>query len=143
MQLSNEYGAVSVFCDILLQAMGNNILFYIARAACVIFFTSALAGCATVARPPPPSPDDVVALARSGASAQEIIARMQESGAVYPLRASQLARLREQGVPDEVIDYMHRTYIDEVRREEAFRQSFFYGPLYPYPYYRPGFMPWW
>jgi hypothetical protein len=118
----------------------------VARAACVIFFTLALAGCATVQGPPPPSPEDVVALARSGASAQDIVRRMQESGAVYPLSASQLARLREQGVPDEVIDYMYRSYIDEVRREEAMRQSFFYGPIYPpyYPYYfGPGRPPWW
>jgi hypothetical protein len=117
-----------------------------ARGARVIFFTLALAGCATVQRPPPPSPEDVVALARSGASAQDIIQRMQESGAVYPLSASQLARLREQGVPDAVIDYMHRAYIDDVRREEAMRQSFFYGPMFPpyYPYYfGPGRPPWW
>jgi hypothetical protein len=118
----------------------------VACAACVIFFTLALAGCAAVQGPPPPSPEDVVALARSGAGAQDIVRRMQESGAVYPLSASQLARLREQGVPDEVIDYMYRTYIDEVRREEAMRQSFFYGPMVPpyYPYYfGPGRPPWW
>jgi hypothetical protein len=118
----------------------------VARAARVIFFTLALAGCASVQGPPPPSPEDVVALARSGATAQDIIQRMRESGAVYPLSASQLARLREQGVPDAVIDYMHRTYIDDVRREEAMRQSFFYGPMFPpyYPYYfGPGRPPWW
>jgi hypothetical protein len=117
-----------------------------ARALGVIFLTLALAACATLQGPPPPSPEDVVALARSGAPAQEIIRRMQKSGAVYPLSASQLARLRERGVPDEVIDYMHRTYLDEVRREEAMRQSFFYGPMFPpyQPYYfGAGLPPWW
>jgi hypothetical protein len=128
--------------------MPGKLLFSVARAWFVIFFTLGLAGCATFAdRPPPPSPEDVVALARSGAPAQEIIRRMRESGAVYPLPASELARLRERGVPDEVIDYMHRSYIDEVRREEAFRQSFFYGPMFPPyygpPYYRPGWPPFW
>jgi hypothetical protein len=117
-----------------------------ARLGCVIFFTLALGACATVQGPPPPSQADIVALARSGAPAQEIIRRIRESGAVYPLSGSQLARLSEQGVPDEVIDYMHRTYLDEVRREEAMRQSFFYGPMFPpyYPsWYGPGRPPWW
>jgi hypothetical protein len=130
----------------LLSWMSNKSLRRTRRSACVMFFTLIVGGCATVQGPPPPSQEDIVALARSGASGQDIIRRMQESGAVYPLSASQLARLREQGVPDEVIDYMHRTYIEEVRREEAMRQSFFYGPMYP-PYY-PGFFgpgrpPWW
>ena len=96
--------------------------------------------------PPPPAPAEIVALAKSGAPAQEIIRRMHESGGVYPLSASQLARLHEQGVPDEVIDYMHRTYIEAVRREESMRQSFFWGPMFPpyYPYwYGPGLPPWW
>lgn len=126
--------------------MPNRLLLSTARAYGVIFFTLALAGCATLQGPPPPTPEEIVALARSGAPAQEIIRRMRESGAVYPLAASQLARLREQGVPDEVIDYMHRTYIEEVRRQEAMRQSFFYGPVFPpyYPYYfGPGRPPWW
>jgi hypothetical protein len=130
----------------LLSSMSNKSLRPILRPSCVIFFTLVLGACATVQGPPPPSQEDIVALARSGAPAQEIIRRMHESGAVYPLSASQLARLREQGVPDEVIDYMHRTYIDEVRRDEAMRQSFFYGPMFPpyYPYYfGPGRPPWW
>ncbi len=118
----------------------------------MIFFTLMLGACATVQGPPPPSQEDIVALARAGAPAQDIIRRIRESGAVYPLTASQLARLREQGVPDEVIDYMQRTYIEEARREEAMRQSFFYGPMFPpyypyYPYYPywygPGRPPWW
>lgn len=130
----------------LLHGMRNKFLLRVSGWRCVMFFTLLLGACATVQGPPPPSQEDVVALARSGAPAQEIIRRMRESGAVYPLSASQLARLREQGVPDEVIDYMHRTYIDEVRREEAMRQSFFYGPMFPpyYPYwYGPGRPPWW
>jgi hypothetical protein len=108
----------------------------------VIFFTLAAAGCATLDdRPPPPAPEDIVALARSGAPAQEIIRRIQESGAVYPLSASALARLRGHGVPDEVIDYMQRTYVEAVRREEAIRQSLFYGPMF-HPY-GPRWPPWW
>jgi hypothetical protein len=128
------------------HAMSNKSLRPMMRPCCVIFFTLIAGGCATLQGPPPPTPDEIVALARAGAPAQDIIRRMEEAGAVYPLSASQLARLREQGVPDEVIDYMHRGYIDEVRREEAMRQSFLYGPMFPpyYPYwYGPGRPPWW
>ena len=127
--------------------MRNKSLPRVPSSCCVIFFTIMVAGCATVQGPPPPTPDEIVALAKSGAPAQDIIRRMRESGAVYPLTASQLARLREQGVPDEVIDYMNRTHLDAVRREEAMRQSFFYGPsMFPpyYPYwYGAGRPPWW
>ena len=107
----------------------------------VIFVTLAIAGCASLdERPPPPGPEEIVALARSGAPAANIIRRMQESGAVYPLSASELARLRERGVPDEVIDYMQRSYVAAVRQEEAVRQSFFDGP---FPPRRSGWPPWW
>ena len=123
--------------------MRNKSLLQLFRSACVIFSTLVVGACATVQGPPPPTPDEIVALARSGAPAQEIIRRIQESGAVYPLSASQLARLRVQGVPDEVIDYMNRTYLDEVRREEAMRQRFFYGPPYYSPYHFGVGPPWW
>ncbi|HZR67775.1 MAG TPA: hypothetical protein VFB01_01845 [Burkholderiales bacterium] len=122
--------------------MRNKSLLQLLRSGCVIFSTL-VAACATVQGPPPPSPEEIVALAKSGAPAQDIIRRMQESGAVYPLSASQLARLREQGVPDEVIDYMNRTYLEAVRREEAMRQSFFYGPPYYSPYHFGVGPPWW
>jgi hypothetical protein len=110
----------------------------------VIFVTLLLAGCGGVGadRPPPPSVDQIVALAKAGAPAADIIQRLRESGAVYALPASELARLREQGVPDPVIDYMQMTYLDAVRRDEAYRQ-FQREMMYWPPYYRYPFPPWW
>ena len=116
----------------------------IARLRFVIFVTMtltlAISGCAAQqSRPPAPGPEEIVALAKSGAPAADIIRRMQESGAVYPMSASELAKLRERGVPDEVIDYMYRTYIEAVRRDEAMRQSLYWGPPYwPGWGWRPG-----
>jgi hypothetical protein len=43
---------------------------------------------------------------------------MKQSQAVYRLDASQLARLKEKGVPDAVINYMQQTYLGEARREQ-------------------------
>ena len=44
---------------------------------------------------------------------------MRRSGTVYRLKASQLAQLKEEGVPDSVIDYMQETYLDAVRNDQA------------------------
>jgi len=81
-------------------------------------------------RPDPPTAADVVQMAKDKMPAADIIRRMRDADAVYALTASQLARLREQGVPDEVIDYMQRTHLAAVRRE-AMDQSFLYDP-WPY-----------
>jgi hypothetical protein len=109
---------------------------------CVAWVSIALlAGCAGMQEklPPPPAPAEVVALARAGESADAIIERMRASRAVYPLPASELARLREEGVPDRVIDYMQQTHIDAVRQAEWQRLQahyhFFYGA--PYPRFAP------
>ena len=99
-------------------------------AVAAVLLLSMLAGCTTSGEPapPPPSLAEIVASARAGQSPQQIIERMQRSHAVYRLPASELAKLREQGVPDAVIDYMQRVHLDVVRFEESVRARSFYGP---------------
>ncbi len=89
-----------------------------------------VSGCSTLGEPlpPAPTPAEIVAAAKAGQTAQQIIERMQRSRAVYRLPASELAKLREQGVPDPVIDYMQRVHLDVVRFEESMRARSFYGP---------------
>ena len=101
----------------------------------VILTSVLLSGCAGFQpRPDPPTVEQVVQMARDKTDAAEIVRRMHDSYAVYRLSASQLAQLREQGVPDTVIDYMQRTWLEAVRQEEADRRFFdawppgFYGP---------------
>lgn len=101
----------------------------------------ALAGCATQPpRPPAPTSDEIVQMSKDGMTAAEIIQRLDESRALYPLKASELARLREQGVADEVIDHMQQTLIDAERAREAMRERdrlWMYGyPAYPWGYWR-------
>jgi hypothetical protein len=81
-----------------------------------------LAGCATllVERPPPVRVSQIVEMSRAGVPAHEIIEKIRASGTVYRLKASQLAELREKGVPDAVIDYMQQTYLHAVRRDQRF-----------------------
>lgn len=108
-----------------------------------------LAGCAGLGRqgPEPPTPAEIVQMAKSGMPAEAIIERMKAADAVYRLPASELARLREQGVPDAVIDYMQLTYIEDVRYREWARMHaippFGYWPGPPFGMLRPWPAPWW
>ncbi|OPY70036.1 MAG: hypothetical protein A4E57_00789 [Syntrophorhabdaceae bacterium PtaU1.Bin034] len=97
-------------------------------------------GCATT-RPSPLTVSQVVDLSKEGVPSGEIINRMKESRASYPLEASQLARLKEQGVSDPVIDYMQQTYLTEARREQELQDRAlwpgYWGPPGPWgPYDR-------
>jgi hypothetical protein len=83
--------------------------------AVVVACLSLLGGCAGLHRRPPPSIDQIVEMARAGKSAEEIVRELQETHAVYPLTASQIVRLHEQGVPDAVLDYMQNAYAESIR----------------------------
>ena len=104
-----------------------------------------LAGCATVDRPKPLTSEDVVNLARSGASAPQIIEELKRTDTVIPLRASDIVRLHETGVPDEVLDHLQRALIDDIRWRDRYSSLYWYdyGPLYrgygtcPWPTLRP------
>jgi hypothetical protein len=114
---------------------------------------SLVSGCATLGPPlpPPPTIDEIVQLAAAGVPAGEFIKRMRASRAVYRLPASELAKLHDRGVPDEVIDYMQRTHIEAERYDEylrtrdlylwygwpAYRGVYPYGPWTPYWGWRP------
>ena len=86
----------------------------------MLLFASACAG--NVNRPKSPTLTEIVQLSRDKTPAEEIIRRLRDSRAIYALPASQLAQLHDQGVADSVLDYMQATYLQEVRRDEAFRQ---------------------
>ena len=78
-------------------------------------------GCAADWLGPGPAPlsvSEVVEMSQAGVPADEIILKMRESGTVYRLDASQLVRLHEQGVSDEVLNYMQETYLESVRENQ-------------------------
>ncbi len=92
-------------------------------------------GCAVFGpQVPPPTVAEIVEMAKKGTPAEEIIERIRQSRGIYRLQASELADLREQGVPDKVIDTMQQTYIDDVRFEAEMRARSYGWP--PWPYYR-------
>ena len=78
-------------------------------------------------------------MSKDGMTAAAIIDRIEALQGVYPLSASELAKLRDQGVPDPVIDYMQRTYVRAARYDEYLRMLNVYSGygwpgLGPYPY---------
>ncbi|MEK6245211.1 MAG: hypothetical protein AABM33_12030 [Pseudomonadota bacterium] len=101
----------------------------------------ALAGCATVERPKPLTGADVVSLAKTGKTAPEIIAELKRTDTVLPLQASDFLKLHEAGVPAEVLDYLQRAQIDEIRWRDRHSQMYWYGPGFG-PHFGWGPCPW-
>jgi hypothetical protein len=82
---------------------------------------SLLDGCATTSgtkKTAPVTVSEILQMSKDNVPPDEIIKKMRESRTVYRLKASQLAKLREEGVPDAVVNYMQKTYLDAVRRNQ-------------------------
>ncbi len=94
-------------------------------AACGLAAGLFPAGCATTdkTKVPPVTVGDIVKMSKDGLPPSEIIARIHQSGTVYRLKASELAKLKEQGVSDEVIDYMQKTYIHALQRDQQLEDA--------------------
>jgi len=107
-----------------------------------------LAGCASRPQRVPVSIEEIVQMSIAGTPPSDIIARMEASDTVYRLSGSELARLKDQGVPDPVLDYMQDTYLDYERSRAYRNYDPWWGPPHPYwgwgyygyypyrPYYR-------
>lgn len=88
-----------------------------------------LGGCATLEKHPNPmSADDVIARARAGANAKEIIAEIFRTDTVIPLGAAEIVRMHEGGVQNEVLDYLQQRQLEELRWRDRFANSYWYGP---------------
>lgn len=112
----------------------------ILRAAMVLVTAAivvSFAGCATFdqPRPEPVTVPQIIAMAKKGMPAQDIIAKMKASRTVYRLKATRLARLEKEGVPGKVIDYMQKTYIEAVRRNTRFRDQQYWSMEDDYGWY--------
>ena len=88
------------------------------------------AGCASVPATVPLTAADVIVLAKDGKSPQEIIAELQRTNTVIPLRASDYVLLHNEGVPDEVLNYLQLAQIEDARWRE--RSLYWYGPGWGY-----------
>lgn len=83
---------------------------------------------------------DIVQMSKDGVSSRDIIDQIRGSHSVYTLRADQLAKLSKEGVQDSVINYMEKTHMDAVRRNQVMNDSYYgYNGFYGYPYLGLGF----
>lgn len=81
---------------------------------------------------------DIVQMSKDGVSSKNIIKDLRKSHSVYVLKADQLAKLRDEGVQDSVINYMENTHIKAIRQDQRMQDSYYGGPgMYGYGY--PGF----
>lgn len=99
----------------------QNILRAFPRLSAILVVYLVLAGCATVAAREPVTVGQIVAMAQAGTPSTDIIAKIRDSDTVYRLKASQLAELERKGVPPDVINYMQKTYLEAVRRDQSVR----------------------
>lgn len=153
------------------------------RLALIATLALSLAGCATVSAPPDAGPSiarispeelarlvpkldpklppaELVRMAKHGATAQDIIARIRETGSRYVPSASQVIELHRQGVQAEVLDYIQsareqelrdrlakeinqreQRHAQELRREQELRRnSYYFDPWWPrYPGWNFGY----
>lgn len=91
------------------------------------------AGCATVGDPPLTA-GEVVALSRDGKSPQEIIGALQRTNTVIPLSAADYVVLHDEGVADEVLNYLQSAQIEDA----LWRERSMYWNLPGWGYYGVG-----
>jgi len=103
---------------------------------------SSFAGCAFFSSkplPPPVTVPQILDMSKTGVPPEEVVQKMRDSRTVY-LQASQLAQLKEHGVPDAVINYMQQSYLDAVRTDQS-RADFTNWAMLDDGYMYGG--PWW
>ena len=83
---------------------------------------------------------DVVQMSKEGMSSKDIIKKMRKTHSVYLLKADQLAKLREEGVQDSVINYMEATHFNAIKQTQRLNDSYY---MYPgtlgYGFWGPGY----
>jgi hypothetical protein len=80
-----------------------------------IVFALLFSGCAALFTPRQPLPiAQVVELSKSKASPDDVIQRIRTSGTTYQLRGSDFAKLKAQGVPDPVLDFLQQSLVNDM-----------------------------
>jgi hypothetical protein len=85
------------------------------RVSATLVLLLVLSSCATFdsARKPMPIAE-VVKLSKSGAESPLVIQRIRDSRTTYALRGSDFSKLKANGVPDPVLDYLQQSFVDDL-----------------------------
>ena len=114
------------------------------RTLALLLSTALLCACAAFDAPKQLTGAEIVGLAQSGRTSDQIIDEIKRTNTVLPLQASDIVTLHDSGVPNDVLDYLQRAQIDEIRWRDRYSQGYWYGPGYyrgfgpcPFPPLRP------
>jgi hypothetical protein len=82
---------------------------------------------------------DIIQMSKDGVTSKDIISKIKKSHTAYTLKADQLAKLKQQGVSDSVINFMELTHINSAIRNAQYSSYNYgwpyWGGYYGYPYY--------
>lgn len=96
------------------------------------FLLVAVSGCHTFAQRPLMTLGDVVKMSQDGTSPAAIIASLEQHRVQLEFTGSQFAKLKDQGVADDVLDYLLSAYTRRLRYEGRLQAE----PLWwHHPYY--------
>jgi hypothetical protein len=84
------------------------------RPGIALILLLALSSCATFYTPRKPMPIAEVVKASKSSTPPLIIQRIRESGTTYALRGADFAKLKADGVPDAVLDYLQQSFVDDL-----------------------------
>jgi len=73
---------------------------------------------------------DIVQMSKDKVPSKQIINEIKKSHTAYTLKASEYAKLQQQGVADSVVNYMQKTHIDLIRRNQQIQNSYYWSPWY-------------
>jgi hypothetical protein len=73
---------------------------------------------------------DIVQMSKDKVPSKQIINEIKKSHTAYTLKASEYAKLQQQGVADSVVNYMQKTHIDLIRRNQQMQNSYYWSPWY-------------
>ncbi len=92
-------------------------------------------GCHTMSQRALVTLSDVVKLSKEGNSPSTIIASLEQHRVQLEFTGSQFAKLKEQGVADEVLDYLLNAYAHRLRYETRLHSEpvWWYHPFYWHP----------
>jgi hypothetical protein len=93
---------------------------------------------------------DIVQMSKDGLTSGDIISQIRQSRSVYGLNAGELAKLRDEGVADSVINYMENTHFDAINQSRQMNNpnygwdsgyGYYGGFGFGWPYYSWGWRP--
>jgi len=73
---------------------------------------------------------DIVQMSKDKVSSKNIISEIKKSHTAYTLKASEYAKLQQQGVADSVVNYMLKTHIDLIQHNQQMQDSYYWWPWY-------------